>query len=273
MNWLEIAKNLPVGQTQRVDCPTCGVGTNTKAAIVNHNAKYYSVYCNACGPVDAQSKGVLTLAERKHIQELNDAATLFAQQKRIALPEDTTYDHNNFPREARLWLLKSGLSPTVWKKYHIGYSRRMQRVVLPVYDNAGNLEWFQCRAVFTGQKPKYVQPSGSKGAVMFAAGDTTLTGHVTLVEDIMSAIRVGEAAPRAAAVSILGTKLSSGQASRLSTARTLTTWLDGDKAGRQGASAIGRTLGLLLDVENIRTALDPKEYSNKQIRQYLNIST
>ena len=57
MNWLEIAKNLPLGQTARCDCPQCGVGTNTNAAIVNHNPKYYSVYCNACDCREYESKG------------------------------------------------------------------------------------------------------------------------------------------------------------------------------------------------------------------------
>jgi len=266
--WLTIAQNLPVGHTTRIDCPNCGVGTNTYAAIVNHNHKYYSCYCNACGPVDYETKGELSLAELKHIQELNEAAA-HMPPKEIKLPEDTTYDETEFSREARLWLYKAGLSPTMWRKYRIGYSPKLARVVLPVYDNE-KLIWFQLRAVYKEQKPKYIQPSAPRDHVIFQGKGNR--SKAVVVEDIMSAIRVHEAQNEYTAFSLLGTKLTSNQSNILGTFSEVVTWLDGDRAGIAGARNIRKVLSLLTDCRNIRTNKDPKCYPNSEIRSILNVT-
>lgn len=266
--WLTIAQNLPVGHNQRIDCPNCGVGTNTNAAIVNHNPKYYSCYCNACGPVDYEPKGELSLAERKHIQELNEAAANMPS-KEIKLPEDTTYEHTEFSREAKMWLYKAGLTPTLWRKYRIGYSPKLGRVVLPVNNSNGKLIWYQLRAVYAGQVPKYTQPSAERTHVYFA-GKGRRRGAV-VVEDVMSAIRVHEAQETYTAVSLLGTKITSSQSNYLSEFEEVVTWLDGDKAGTTGARNVRKVVGLLTECRNIRSTNDPKCYSNKEIRSILNV--
>lgn len=268
--WLTIAQNLPVGHNKRIDCPSCGVGTNTYAAIVNHNPKYYSCYCNACGPVDYEPKGELSLAERKHIQELNEAAANMPS-KEIKLPEDTTYEHTEFSREARMWLYKAGLTPSLWRKYNIGYSKRLGRVVLPVTDDKGTLVWYQLRAVYTGQKPKYMQPSAPRDHVLFKGQGTR--DKAVVVEDVMSAIRTHEAQSTYTAISLLGTKITSSQSNVLSQFQEVVTWLDGDKAGIVGARNVRKVVGLLTECRNIRTAEDPKCYSNKEIRSILDVRT
>ena len=266
MEWLEIAQNLPVGHNVRIECPNCGIGSGSKAAVVNHNHKDYSCYCHACGPVGFERKGELSLAERKHIQELNEAAEQL-QSDEIKLPEDTTYEHTEFSREARMWLYKAGLSPSLWRKYRIGYSRKLGRVVLPVRDQSGTLIWFQCRAVFEGQKPKYIQPSAEKAHVLFMGQG--IRNRAVVVEDIMSAIRAHEAQQSYTAVSLLGTKITSSQSNILSGFKEVVTWLDGDKAGITGARNVRKVVGLLTECRDIRTTEDPKCYSNKQIRETL----
>ena len=269
MTWLEIAENLPQGQNTRRDCPQCGEGTNTNAAIVNHNHKYYSVFCNACDFKDYQSKGVMSLAERTKINELNEEALRVVQK--IELPDDITYEPEQFSREARMWLFKAGLTPTVWRQYSIGYSARLQRVVLPIFNTDGSLKWFQCRAILKGQKPKYIQPSGNKSNILFTAGSGNFTGRVVVVEDIMSAIRVGNATTdsNTTAISLLGTKITAGQATYLSNFKECITWLDGDKAGKRGSYHVRSVVGLLTPCRNVRTDEDPKCYSNKHIREVL----
>ena len=269
MNWLETAKNLQTGHNTRHDCPQCGLGTNTNAAIVNHNLKYYSIFCHACDFKDYETKGVMTLEERKRIQEIDNDAIRQSQNRTITIPADTTYNPTDFSREARQWLFKGGLSPTVWKQFQIGYSPRLKRVVLPVYFE-GKLVWYQLRAVNKHQRPKYVQPSADKSRIIFSTSRWLTTRRVIIVEDIMSAIRVGNATDeRTVATSILGTKISAGQANIISEADEVVIWLDGDRAGREGAISIKRTLGLLTTVRQVRTELDPKEYSNKQIQEVL----
>ena len=275
-SWLALAQNLPCGHNDRTDCPSCGEGTDTNAAIVNHNAKYYSIHCYACDYNDFDSKGVLSLAERQRINELNEEALSIVHK--LELPKDITYEPEHFSREARLWLFKGGLTPSVWRQYSIGYSARLQRVILPVFDKDNKLIWFQCRAVLTGQKPKYIQPTGNRSNVYFSAGDTGTNGRVVIVEDIMSAIRVYNAisstststnADNTTVISLLGTKITSGQAAHVGSFEQCTTWLDGDKAGKRGSYDIRRTVGLLTECDNIRTEEDPKCYSNRQIQEIL----
>tara|TARA_R110000851_G_scaffold5915_2_gene24016 strand:+ start:537 stop:1244 length:708 start_codon:yes stop_codon:yes gene_type:complete len=234
---------------------------------VNHNAKAYTIHCFACDYHDFESKGILSLEERKRIQDLNTEALRAVRD--IKLPEDITYEPTEFSREARMWLFKGGLTPSVWKQYRIGYSKRLERVVLPVYDTNNTLIWFQCRAVLKGQSPKYLQPSRDRSNVLFTAGIATDRARAIVVEDIMSAIRVGEATTTELAVSLLGTKITEGQAAYLGQFERCTSWLDGDKAGRRGSNNIRKTLSLLTECDNIRTTEDPKFYSNKQIQEIL----
>jgi DNA primase len=273
MKWLEVAKNLPVGQTARHDCPDCGEGTDTNAAIINHNIKYYSIYCHACGPVGYEQKGVLNLAERQRLKELDDDALRITKSREIKVPADTTYNPTDFSREARAWLFQGGLTPTIWKKYRIGYSPRLERVVLPIYDDKGTLTWYQLRAVHKGQRPKYIQPSADKSNIRFTAGIQKDCKRTVIVEDIMSAIRVGEAGARLTsehvfnATSFLGTKVSTAQATAMHKYDRCTIWLDADRAGREGAKAIKRTIGMLCTVDQVRSEEDPKHYSNKFIQE------
>ena len=74
MSWLALAQNLPLGRTSRCDCPQCGEGTNTNAAILNHSARGYSLFCHACGYNPFQDKGIQTLDELKRLKELNEQA-------------------------------------------------------------------------------------------------------------------------------------------------------------------------------------------------------
>lgn len=268
MDWLELAKQLPLGHKTRTDCPACGAGTNTNAAVVNHNSKAYTLYCNACSYNPFEAKGKLSLKELKALKELNDAAE--RETLPLALPPDFTEE---IPVEGRLWLYKAGITPTVWAKYGIGYSAKYKRVVLPVYDDQGNLIWLQCRAVHKGQSPKYIQPSRDRSAIMFTAGDREARKETITVEDMVSAIRVGEATRETGinATSMLGTKITTRQAAMLSRYPRVTTWLDGDRAGLKGSRNIRACIGLLTETRNIRTPLDPKEYSNQQIKEILSL--
>lgn len=256
MEWLEIAKNLQTGHKTRIDCE-CGDG---KTLIVNHNIKGYSCHCFRCDTNDFAGKGKQTLAELAHIRELNEQAETIDLP--LTLPEDFTTD---IPLEGRLWLYSGGIHEQVWSHYGLGYSKSLHRVILPVYDSRRNLVWYQCRALSKGQKPKYIQPSKERAAVMFWGSRRDET-RVIVVEDILSAIRVGK---HCSAVSLLGTKITSAQAVALSKFSRVTSWLDNDKAGKDGAYKIRKTLSLLTEVDNIQSEVDPKKLSDKEIKVLL----
>ena len=258
MEWLSIAKNLAVNRKQRIDCD-CGKG---KTLVVNHFPDKYSAYCFRCDYDEFEYKGDLTLKELAHIKELNEIAENYDEP--IKLPEDFS---DQIPQAGRLLLYRAGLSPSVWKEYGIGYSETYERIVLPVYDEAGDLVWLQQRAIHKQQKPKYIQPSSGRDSIVFRghrSPDNLRT--VITVEDIFSGIRVGKFADTFA---LLGTKLSDAQATLLSRYDRVVTWMDGDKAGISGASSIRKTMGLVVDVDNIQTTVDPKALSNQSIQEIL----
>ena len=265
-NWLETARNLPLGHKARVDCPACGEGTNTKAMIVSHSIKAYSGSCFACGHQPFEMKGRQTLEQLTELKRINNEQLLERAGEPPSLPEDYT---NDIPLEGRLWLYSNGITNKLQKRYSIGYSPRLKRVVLPIYNSEGTLIWYQCRAILSGQCPKYLQPRGDKSSVVFKSKlrEAEYTGStVVVVEDIMSAIRVGELYRT---VSLLGTKATTSQINTLSTYDRVITWLDSDKAGKRGSAAIRQSCSLLTDTSNITTVHDPKFYSKQQISEIL----
>ena len=261
MLWYEQAENLPVGHKARTNCEQCG--NNNNSVTINHYFDKFTYYCYACGHVEVRSKGRLTLAELTRLKELNEQAAQYTDDT-ISLPVDFTDD---IPLAGRLWLYSGGISPTVWKQYGIGFSPSLGRVVLPVYDNTGRLQWYQCRAVNKGQSPKYIQPSADKSSVVFESHtETNDSKSIIIVEDILSAIRVGKHHKSA---SILGTKVSVKHINHFAKYSKVVTWLDSDGAGQKGAYSVRKSLSLITEVSNIVTELDPKKLTDEQIRNEL----
>lgn len=261
MEWIQIAEQLPTGHKTRGNCPKdCGSGGTL---IINHNTKGYSAHCFRCDFNDFQSKGKQSLAELARIRDLNDKAININLP--LELPNDYTTE---IPLHGRMWLYKGGITESVWRQYKLGYSASLDRVILPVYSEEGSLVWYQCRAILDGQKPKYIQPSRDRSSIMFRAKyEGATTGDtVIIVEDILSAIRVGR---HMQTMSLLGTKITTAQAARLAEFKRVITWLDSDTAGRKGAYTIRKTLGLVTEVGNITTKEDPKLLTDKKIKEIL----
>jgi len=259
--WLKLAKELPLGHKSRIACTECG--TADKSLIINHSNKSYNAYCFRCGDNPFEMKGELSLAELAHIKELNENA--LKQRLPLSLPEDFTRD---IPLAGRLWLYSGGLTESMWSAYGIGYSPNLERVILPVYkiNTSKELVWYQCRAIHKGQSPKYIQPSDSRDTVLFESAGKETDTRCVVVEDILSAIKVGRTRK---AFSLLGTKITTPQTNTLSKYKEVTTWLDSDKAGVTGAYSIRKALQLVTEVRNVVTEKDPKCYSDKEIKEIL----
>lgn len=262
--WKELAAELPVGRTARRDCPQCGEGTNTNAAIVSHSIKTFSIKCFACDFNEYEFKGALTLHELKRMKGLNDEAQRF-RTREIELPTDYT---NKIPLAGRLWLYSCGITPSLWQDYRIGWSERLERVVLPVYDNAGKLIWFQLRAVHKEQRPKYLQPSADRTSVLFITGEENKgNGIAIVVEDYASAVRVADSG--FTAISLLGTKFTTEHLAKISEFDNFIIWLDSDRAGLKGSLGLRKAVSLIAQVTNLVTEKDPKKYSRQQIQEFV----
>lgn len=260
--YLEQAKALPMGGDSRIG-HYCGVGDIVK---ISHHTKGYSAYCFRC-----RSKG-FTPIERKTLSDfdiLKQEEAVAELQKKMELPNDFTQE---IPTKDALWLYRAGLHTDRIRSSGFGYSSSLARVILPVYDN-GLLVYIQARAtMFPAQKPKYLNIKGAaKDDIIYqCAPEQHLEGFedtVVVTEDILSANRVGEVCN---AISILGTKLSNGQAIKIAKYATVLWWLDGDRAGIDGARSGSSTLQFLVGAQHIiRTPKDPKCYSSRHIRNIL----
>ena len=255
--WLDKAKQLPTLGKARIE-HDCGSG---RAAIINNGPKGYSFYCHRCGDTFFVHHGQRTFKELMQLRKINEQDAL-AIRGSMKLPDDYSLD---IPPEAMLWLLKASVTPYMARQARIGWSKRYQRVILPVY-NDDNLVFYQARAIHEHQDIKYLNPSVDRSSILFWQLPKNFNGNkdvIVLTEDILSAVRVGEQIPT---VSLLGTKISDQQAEQIAHYKHAITWLDPDQAGISGAKSVRNTLNLVMQTSNICTKKDPKLLTYNEIQ-------
>ena len=259
MQWLDAAKKLQVGQTQRVHCPACN---KKDANIYNQGTKGYNIYCHRCGPVGYSPAGVLTVQEIAALKEAQRAAEQVRKSTTLVLPNDATYDLTQWSHTARCWLFKAGIHDV--EAAQMAYSPKLQRVLLPVLDD-NVLVYYQLRG-FNTAYAKYVNPAIDASNIIYKRTHPTDKSVIVVCEDILSAYRVGGVV---SACSILGTKASTFQLQYLSTFDKVIVWLDPDQAGITGTHKLTQALQLVTDVSTIVSTKDPKFYSNQEILEYV----
>ena len=257
--WLDVAERLPVGSKCKTLCDSgCG---NSASQLVSHSQNGYSRHCFRCGEHEFKPHGQRRLSDLiRHQLEYK-----MINDKVVALPDDYTLD---VPQHAMMWYVKVGISPDLARDHGIGYSPSLDRVVLPVYNRAtGTLDAVQMRSVDKNRKPKYLNPQGANvSRALFEVGESK--GAVVVVEDILSAIKVGRVVPTA---SILGTSLTDERALRLARDNSIVIlWLDADGAGYSGTRKAVKKLKMLgVRVYRVDSPLDPKAYNMGEIEDKL----
>lgn len=255
MDWQSIARTLPDGGKTRM--PHCG---DDKSMIVSRSGSRLHAYCFRCGLNESEQAGQLTLAELA----ARRAAEARYTSGSAALPADFTTD---IPKEGRVWLYCAAVYGELLSRYGIGWSPRMQRVILPIRAANGELVGTQARAVMPGQKPKYLtrMPEPHVFYASAVPGDT-----VVIVEDILSAIRIGEHVP---AIALLGTCTPLAVALRCIEEHQhaqVACWFDADPAGDKAWAKYSAGLTLAgYTPRRIRTDRDPKRHSRREIRDII----
>jgi DNA primase len=183
----------------------------------------------------------------------------------VYLPEDFEL---LVPFTAKIWLRKYGVTDAEIKKYRFGYSERMNRLILPVF-NGEELVYWQGRSLAPSKfAPKYLSMKSNSGSQFF---DLCKKGSkdVVLVEDIISAIVLRRAGYNAIALlgSYIGEKITSYL--HKSKIKRVCIWLDPDK--RKDAVAFAKRLrGIGFDATCLVTPTkDPKDYNVTQVRAHL----
>lgn len=257
-SWLPIAQQLvpDIGQRSITE-HDCGPG---KKLIVENKAEGFSAWCYRCSDSGWKHHPQPSLQERiarlRKVQEAEQTAEATA-----APPLPGVEAPSLWPLHARVWLYKAGFNnDSIKNTLGAYYQERLDRVVLPVF-KGGRCVYWQARG-FDPDRPKYLNPPINKPLATFGKGSPVIT------EDILSAARVGEVQM---GLSILGTSLDDKGAMEISRlSRHAYLWLDGDHAGRKARARIRQQLEALgVRVHLIRTPLDPKEYSNQQIEEFI----
>lgn len=151
--------------------------------------------------------------------------------------------------------------------FRIGWSREYQRVVFPYYKDSKLLfAWLRDP---TGLKqPKWLF-AGKKGIepYYFMRPDTLYYTNLIITEDVVSAIRCSAFAD---ILALGGTNFKDPSLLPIFLKYPiLTVWLDGDKAGRDAATAFKKRYHVTRPVKIIRTKADPKVYSDREIQEIL----
>lgn len=257
-SWLDQAQELAEGRRARVG-HDCGPGA---CMIVEHKAEGWSSYCHRCADKGWVPKPMPTLAERvarKQAQLLADKEI----ERDPRPPYPPTFDVQQWPLQARVWLFKAGLFVEDIADLGAYYHEPSRRVILPVTKD-GKLVYWQGRNVGLCElgAPKYLNSNTDKNGLVASYGEGDV---IVLTEDILSAFRVGLVTE---AWSLLGTSLCVVTlASLLQRRPPVLVWLDPDKAGQRAAFKIIRTLtNVGIPCTSILSEKDPKLLSRAEVK-------
>lgn len=254
---------LYVSQRYKHDVPECSAGKDA-CLIVTRVPSGWVYFCQRCDrggmiPLD----GMSVEETRRYIRARKSAPSRELKWT-VQLPLDFTTE---IPASGLAWLYKYGIKPDEIRRFGIGYSKREGRVILPVYDGDRLVFW---QGRYTGDYEKdgvdkyRSQKAAKRDDIYFRL--IRDTEDVVLVEDVLSAIKVGRVT---SSVGLLYAhtpeKLIRELAKRY---RTVCIWLDPGKAV-QTAFKFTRCRQLGLPVRRVYSPKDPKYYGEEEIRAYL----
>ncbi len=266
-DWYLAIKDMPVGTRLRMPHAGCSIGD---ALMVSKTDKGVNAWCFLCKQsgmfVPAPPESLAAKLARQSSEKA--VATSIKQSK--ALPSPKEENPSEWPTEARIWLYKAGLNNRDIMEAGIYYHASSGRVVIPVYDGETLVYW-QARG-FDPEAPKYLNPSVVDRKALVAnwyGSDETLV----LCEDWLSGYRVHRATGLQC-YSLLGTHLTDEIAAQIAYNKVpVAIWLDGDAPGQDAARKIlKKLLAFNLPARNIITERDPKLYSDREIREILNVN-
>lgn len=219
-------------------CPRCNSKDNL--GIYNDHE-----YCFGCG----------------HVKFYDEVKMVEKKEVKIALPSDT---NKYIPHKPLLWLQKYGIKSKHINENKIQYSDSRELLLFPFYGEDGTLLAWQGRYFGTDPKqPKWFS-RGPLNDTITSFNLTYASEHgIILVEDIVSAIKVGEVF---SSCCLFGSVVSKKLIARLNLLgiNTFYIWLDRDKT-KNAFKFAGMLNSLGYKARTIVTELDPKEYDLTEI--------
>jgi DNA primase len=155
-------------------------------------------------------------------------------------------DASRWPTPARRYALGRGIADWQVAQWGIGYAadgRLAGRIVIPYADERGRLQSYSART-FCADEPKYLTPDRREGPDLDAVFGAACwprradRREVFVCEGAVDALACQLAGARSVAA-LNGSRLTPGQAARLSTFRQIAIVTDGDEAGERIADQLG----------------------------------
>ncbi len=241
---------------QMSSCPFCMSGENTPCF-----ATYDDGYkCFTCG---------------KHKTEHeNSRCYTPAPHKYYIAISNCTSRTDLFPTWAEAWLYTYYLFDEDIRALGIAYKEDIDALVFPVFDTDDNLLFYQTRT-----KDKQFRTYGDKSQHMILGERTSPV--CVIVEDFISAARVSKIDDTAP---LFGTSLAYKRLKAIvAEYEYIIVWLDSDDAGQKAGDKIyddiskeisrlqrERPFAKPKEVYRIETKYDPKTYTDKQIKEFIN---
>lgn len=241
-------------------CPQCGSKDNLATYDDGHQ------WCWGCGHYVPGDKfyAVRKLGEPPQI----------AVPNQVVLPHDVD---TQYPQKALDWIAKYELTRSDLHKNRVLWSDGGELLIFSFTDSEGRVIAWQGRNFGTKYRTKWFGRGQLEDTFVFFPRNATRTSRIIFVEDIISAIKLGNVISKQEGLScivmpIFGSHVSKKRLSRclhLLTEPNVTFWLDRDKATEAVKFAISaRSLGF--NASTIVTDLDPKEISYADLLNFHN---
>lgn len=249
------AAGLSNGQQKRVSHTGCPAGEDTKRRLWVKRLADGSVvaFCHHCGR-SGRSKHGARQVFRASPPEAPDT---------IRLPPDFDPRFDNWPAKAKAWVSQYGIFPNEIGSW--GYSERIGRVVIPIF-NGSDLLGYQMRRVHEQDPgPKYLTRGRN---LVYAVGHRSKSGVVC--EDALSAVKLSRFCK---AYALLGTTLRRGTALKIADeCDRVLVWLDNNNAQVLGAArSAEKLLQPLVNTRLETERSDPKCCSEAEILSVLSV--
>lgn len=227
--------------------------------------------CNKCGSRDNKAHyddgstfcfGCHDSSKRTHIPKAKEKED--DGEGVLTLPDDLCFD---FPQHVIEWLKKYDITIEEAIKHGWKYSPYWDQLTFIFVDGEGAVTCSQARNFRQPIKRKYYNQGSPKDVLPIFYSPQSVRKVLVVVEDAVSAARIARLSD---AMPCLGSYLPARKLVALKCLgyEHLVVWLDSDKLNEAREIAqMGKWIGFNTKV--VYTELDPKEYSDKEISEYL----
>ena len=192
------------------NCPVCDDGRNKHNLEVNYVENVYK--CWSCGDSEGTHGALGKIFDKygnkkqKKLYTVLKPETVVKREKKkktLKRPESFTLFKDSSPvypvrKQALNYLHNRGISDYIIEKYQIGFCDRGDhagRIVIPSYDNKGELNYYISRSWNPMSRAKYKNPEAEKDKIIFWENLIDWTKDIYLVEGAFDGIFLNNAIP------------------------------------------------------------------------------